>query len=73
MKCVVRHWTGRNWVYLTPRRGTGRMYEARSTWGDLDDAKIFQTRGAASNSAKQNLGHDNFQVCPITFTVGEPL
>jgi len=74
MKCIVRHWGGAGWCYLTPRRGTGRMYEARSSWtDDVEDAKIFQSKGAASNSARQNLGHDNFEVCPVTFTIGDPL
>jgi hypothetical protein len=50
------------------------MYEDRSTWADsVEEAKVFQSKGAASNSARQNLGHDNFEVCPITFTVGEPI
>ena len=71
MKCVARHWGGAGWRYLTPRRNTGRQYEARSSWGDFDDAKIFNTRAAASNSARQNLGHDNFEIVPVIITEGE--
>jgi hypothetical protein len=70
MKCVAKHWTGAAWVYLTPRRSTGRMYEDRSSWGSFDDAKIFNTRAAATNSARQNLGHDGFEVVPVTIVEG---
>lgn len=70
-KFIAKHWTGKEWVYLTPRRNTGRMYEDRSSWGSFDDAKIFQSKAAATNSARQNLGHDGFEVKPVTITEGE--
>lgn len=40
--------------YLTPRRATGIQYESRSQWSVyMEDARIFNTRQAASNSANK--------------------
>lgn len=41
--------------YLTPRRNTGSMYVNRVNWSsNLDDAKVFNTKAAASNSGNQS-------------------
>lgn len=65
-KCIVVSTDGE---YLTPRRNIGRQYESRSGWSkDIDDAKIFQTRGAATNSANQN-NEKEYTIKPITITV----
>lgn len=54
MKCVAMNDGGQ---YLTPRRNTGRQYEDRAGWSvDFADAKIFQSKAAASNSARQARG-----------------
>ena len=51
-KCIVVSFDGK---YLTPRRNNGKMYESRSGWSDdIEDAKIFQTEGAAKNLAEAN-------------------
>lgn len=57
---VVR---GEDGYFLTNRKATGRtyphVYRARSGWSeDLDDAKIFSTKSAASNSANSNNEQD---------------
>ena len=40
--------------FLTNRKPTGRMYENRVQWSkSIDDAKVFQTSAAASNSANR--------------------
>lgn len=52
-------------TYLTPRRNTGRMYEARSGWSeDPEDAKVFQTKTAAINSAKST-GEMVFEIVEV--------
>lgn len=51
-KCIVISSEGK---YLTPRRNNGKQYESRSGWSkDIEEAKIFQTKGAAKNSAEYN-------------------
>ena len=51
MKCIAINGDGK---YLTPRRNTGALYNDRAGWSAyVDDAKIFQTKAAASNSARQ--------------------
>lgn len=58
--------------YLTPRRNNGVMYESRSSWSkDIDDAKIFQTKGAATNSANQAPPVKLFKVKIVRFYVVE--
>lgn len=59
-----------NGLYLTNRKATGRMYESRSTWGVLDAAKIFNTKGSATNSAKQS-GCKSFEILPVEISVVE--
>lgn len=57
--------------YLTPRRNVGRMYMDRSGWSDsIADAKIFQTRGAATNSAKRS-GAVSFKIVPVEIMVSD--
>lgn len=42
-------------MFLTPRRATGKQYENRSGWSkNIEDAKIFQNKAAATNSANKN-------------------
>jgi hypothetical protein len=66
MKCIARNGDGK---YLTPRRNTGSQYEDRAGWSDfLEHAKIFQSRAAASNSAKQ-AGGVGVRIMAIEFTV----
>ena len=51
-KCIVVSKDGK---YLTPRRSNGNLYEARTGWSkDIEDAKVFQSSVAASNSANRN-------------------
>lgn len=65
-KCIVVSSDGK---YLTPRRNTGEMYVSRSGWSDdIDDAKIFQTPGAASNSASYN-NEKKYTIKHITISV----
>ena len=53
--------------YLTSRRNTGKLYECRSGWSsDFKDAKVFNTKAAATNSARQAGGVD-FTVTEGTF------
>lgn len=61
----------RDMHHLTPRRPTGRLYESRSAWSaEFEDAKIFQTKAAATNSARQ-AGADVFTVLEVrVFVVG---
>ncbi len=62
MKFIAKSTNG---LYLTPRRNTGAMYESRSGWSkDIEDAKIFQTKAAATNSGNQN-GKHKFEVVPV--------
>lgn len=65
-KCIVVSTDGK---FLTPRRNNGKMYESRSGWSaDIEEAKIFQTRNAAGNSAKYN-GEKDFEVKNILITI----
>lgn len=67
MKFVVENAKGQ---VLTPRRATGVMYESRAMWSDNgEDAKIFQTKAAAVNSARQT-GEKDFTVYHAFITVG---
>ena len=51
--------------WLGPRRATGRMYENRTcTVDDVGEARVFNTKGAASNSARQ-AGFTEFTVIPF--------
>tara|TARA_R110000744_G_scaffold142869_1_gene254691 strand:- start:407 stop:622 length:216 start_codon:yes stop_codon:yes gene_type:complete len=62
MRCIA---INKNGKYLTARRATGNFYQARSGWSDsIDDAKIFATKGAAANSAKQS-GEPTFEIHKI--------
>ena len=55
---------------LTARRATGKLYESRVSWSDCgDDAKIFSTKAAATNSARQS-GETDFTVYNAFITVG---
>ena len=68
-KCIVVSSDGK---YLTPRRNNGKQYELRSGWsGDIEDAKIFQTRGAAKNSADYN-NEKAYTIKQISIGVMEP-
>jgi hypothetical protein len=68
MKFVVENAEGQ---VLTPRRATGKLYEARAMWSDNgEDAKIFQTKAAAVNSARQT-GETAFKVYHAFITVGD--
>lgn len=59
---VVR---GEDGYFLTNRKATGRMYVSRSGWSkNLDDAKIFSTKSAASNSANSN-GEQDYEVLQV--------
>ena len=65
-KCVVISDDGK---YLTPRRNNGVQYESRSGWsGDIEDAKIFQTKAAAKNSAEYN-GKKPYTIKRVNITV----
>ena len=65
-KCIV---VSSNGEYLTPRRNNGKQYESRSGWSaDIEDAKIFQTKGAAKNSAEYN-GDKDYEVKAIRITI----
>lgn len=67
MKCVVR----KDGKFLTPRRATGHQYVSRTEWSDdIEDAKVFQTKGSATNSARSNLGNDGvFQVVGVEMKI----
>lgn len=59
-------------LFLTARRPTGRVYEARSGWSaSLDDAKVFASVGAATTSARHNGEHPDFQVCKVLLVLAE--
>lgn len=48
IKYIIRNDDG---VYQYPRSNTGRMYEMRTTYGtDINKARLFDTKSAASNS-----------------------
>lgn len=67
-KCIVVSSTGE---FLTPRRNNGKMYESRSGWSkDIEDAKIFQTKNAAKNSAEYN-GERAYEIKPVRIVVCE--
>jgi len=68
MKCIVQSNGG---DYLTPRRATGcGMYESRSGWSaDINDAKVFNTKAAAANSANQCKDTRSFLVLEIEYVV----
>lgn len=56
---------GEDGYFLTNRKSTGRMYVSRSGWSEkLDDAKIFSTKSAASNSANSN-GEQDYEVLQV--------
>jgi len=60
--------------YLTARRNIGRMYVSRSGWSsDFDDAKIFASKTAAVNSARQNRDELDFKVFEVDICVGNEL
>ena len=67
MKCVVM--VGNE--FLTPRRNIGSMYTDRTGWSDdMKDAKVFQSKGAATNSARANLGNDGeFEVFEVELKI----
>ena len=70
MKCIV---VDQHNLYLTPRRNNGNMYESRSGWSsDINDAKVFQSQGAAKNSAMQNGTKFKFYIREVTLTIIEP-
>jgi hypothetical protein len=53
----MRKWVVRNakGEFLTPRRATGKMYVNRVSWSEnFNDAKIFSTISAASNSLSRS-------------------
>lgn len=71
MRFIVVTGSGQNRMYQTPRRNTGVMYQDRTSWSlSLADARIFQTRAAATNSAKKS-GIKTFEVLPVEITVIE--
>ena len=71
MRFIVVDDSGDYRKYQTPRRNTGKMYEDRTAWSAfIADARIFQTKGAATNSAKQSRV-DGFQVLPVEIKVIE--
>ena len=53
--------------YISTRKNTGRGYEARVTLSNLDGARIFNTKAAASNAGNQ-AGVDG-KVLPVALTV----
>lgn len=68
MKFVVENSRGQ---VLTPRRATGEQYVSRAMWSDNgEDGKIFSTRAAAVNSARQT-GETDFKVYHAFITVGD--
>lgn len=70
-KFVVSKGHGVHQRFLTPRRATGRQYEDRSGWEfGIENAKVFQTKGAASNSAKRN-GAEGWELLPVAVVVIE--
>lgn len=71
MRFIVVDDSGDYRKYQTPRRNTGRMYEDRTSWSAfIADARIFQTKAAATNSAKQSKV-DSFKVLPVEIRVVE--
>ena len=67
MKCIV---VDQHKLYLTPRRNNGIMYESRSGWSlDINDAKVFQSKGAATNSANQSGTKYKFYVKEVILTI----
>jgi len=72
MKHAVRRINSKGWdEYLTARRPTSDPYVSRSGWSwDLDDAKLFQNQGSATNSARHNLGNDGvFEVVGVEIKI----
>lgn len=68
MKYVVENSKGQ---VLTTRRATGRLYESRAGWSDNgDDGKVFDTKAAAVNSARQT-GETDFKVYHAFIRVGD--
>lgn len=60
--------------FLTARRPTGNHYQARTGWsGDINDAKIFNTKGAAKNSANKCENVDSFDVLPVRIEIVDNL
>ena len=56
--------------FLTNRKPTGILYENRVSWSkDLKDAKIFNTKSAASNSA--NRTNENFIIKKVKIIIEE--
>lgn len=62
-------------AYLTPRRATGAMYVSRTALSrDINDAKVFNTKGAAGNSAKSSKAIKNknkIEILPVKLVVIE--
>lgn len=58
--------------FLTNRKASKQdRYQARSSWSkDLDDAKVFSTKAAATRSANEN-GEKSFWVREANLTLGE--
>lgn len=57
--------------YLTNRRAAKNdRYRARSGWSEsIDDAKVFSTKSAATNSGVSN-GEAGFDVIEVTLKLG---
>lgn len=53
--------------YVSTRKSTGRVYECRVTLSDLDGARIFNTKAAATNSGNQ--AGVNGMAKPVQLTV----
>ena len=39
--------------YVSTRKNNGKMYESRVTLSDIDGARIFNTKAAATNAGNQ--------------------
>ena len=64
--------------YLTGRRNIGSQYVNRSGWSaDMDDAKVFQNKSAATTSGRANMGWqapgiaDPFEAVPVELKIKE--
>jgi hypothetical protein len=60
--------------YAYNRRATGRLHERETHFGpDLDQARVFNTRGAATSALKPFYPLDKIEVLPVKLTVQDIL
>lgn len=52
--------------FLTPRRNTGTVYQSRAMWSrDLEQARVFNTKTAATTSANKAPEPRPFKAIPV--------